>query len=136
MKNMPKISRIMCATILLTLIASCNNEEKNNTKSSMDTNESTHTILINAFEVPQGKLEASIKYWEDCRDFLKNQPGYISTKLHQSIKEGAKFELVNVAVWENPKAFAEASQKMAKVIGASPVEGLKANPSLYTIIRQ
>ncbi len=131
-----KVSRIALTASLLTSIISCNNEEKSNNKSNMETSKSEHIILINPFEVPKGKLEESIVYWEACRDFLKKEPGYISTKLHKSIKDGAKFELINVAVWESPKAFTEASQKMAKELGVPPTEGLKANPSLYTVISE
>ncbi|PWH82875.1 antibiotic biosynthesis monooxygenase [Algibacter marinivivus] len=102
----------------------------------MESNKKTNITLINPFEVPEGKIEESIVYWEACRDFLKKEPGYISTKLHKSIKEGSKFELINVAVWESPKAFTEASQKMAKELGVLPPEGLKANPSLYSVISE
>ena len=128
---------IACSFMLTT---SCNNGAtanlKNKNKSTMEKTHSKHITLINSFEGPTGKVAESIKYWEDCRDFLKIQPGYISTKLHKSIKEGSKFELINVAVWESPKAFTEASQKMAKELGVSPTEGLKANPSLYTVISE
>lgn len=65
-----------------------------------------------------------------------NEPGYISTKLHRSIKNDARFQLVNVATWETPEAFMNASKKMASELGVSPVEGLKANPALYTVIRE
>lgn len=136
MKSIQKITRTILITLLLVSIASCNNEEKPINNSTMESNTSAQIILINPFEVPKGKLEESVKYWEACRDFLKKQPGYISTKLHQSIKDNAKFELINVAVWESPKAFTEASQKMAKELGIPPTEGLKANPSLYTIISE
>ena len=102
----------------------------------MEKTDSNQVTLINSFEVPTGQLKESIKYWEDCRDFLKVQPGYISTKLHQSIKEDARFLLVNVAIWESPKAFKEATKKMQKAIGTPPVVGLKPNASLYTVIRQ
>jgi len=105
-------------------------------QTTMKTDAPNHIILINPFEVPQGKLEESIKYWEACRDFLKEQPGYVSTKLHKSIKDDAKFELINIAVWENPKVFSEATQKMIKELGVPPVEGLKPNPSLYEIVRE
>ncbi len=124
----------------LMLTMSCNNEEtanlKNKNKSTMEKTVSKHITLINSFEVPTGKVAKSIKYWEDCRDFLKIQPGYISTKLHQSIKEDARFLLVNVAIWESPKAFMDATKKMQKAIGAPPVDGLKPNASLYTVIRE
>ncbi len=131
-----KTSRIVLVTVLLIGITSCNDEEKSKNKSYMETSNSEHIILINPFEVPEGKLEESVAYWEACRDFLKKQPGYISTKLHKSINGGAKFELINVAVWESPKAFTEASQKMANELGVPPTEGLKANPSLYTVISE
>ncbi len=131
-----KISRLALIAFLLIGMISCNNEKKTKNKSNMETSKSEHIILINPFEVPKGKLEESVIYWEACRDFLKKQPGYISTKLHQSIKDDAKFELINVAVWESPKAFTEASQKMAKELGVPPTEGLKANPSLYTVISE
>lgn len=134
------LGSIFLIVFSLILITYCNNGEatnlKNENKSIMKKTDSSHITLINSFEVPTGKLEESIKYWEDCRDFLKTQTGYVSTKLHQSIKEDARFMLVNVAIWESPKAFMDATKKMQKVIGAPPVEGLKPNASLYNVIRE
>ncbi len=140
MKNTLNISKTILLVLLVIGITSCTNEKKTDSKTknqeTMANDNAKHTVLINPFEVPKGKLEASIKYWEDCRDFLKTQPGYISTKLHQSIKGDAKFELINVAVWESPKAFTDAMQKMMKQPEIVPVEGLKPTPSLYTVIRE
>ena len=133
MSNM--FMRKVVTTISIIAIVSCNNEKQQN-ESNMKTSTSEHIILINPFEVPKGKLEESVTYWEACRDFLKNQPGYISTKLHQSIKDDSKFELINVAVWESPKAFTEASKKMVKELGVTPPAGLKANPSLYNVVSE
>ena len=139
MKTSLTISRIIMISYLLVSVASCTNTNKpdheRKTKKTK-TDKSNHVVLINPFEVPEGKLEEAISYWEACRDFLKEQPGYVSTNLHKSIKDGAKFELINVAVWENPKAFSEAAQKMVQELGVAPVEGLKPTPSLYTIVRQ
>ncbi|MGH1386441.1 antibiotic biosynthesis monooxygenase family protein [Kordia sp.] len=135
-KSLVKVSGLTFITILLMSITSCTNEQQTKNKSTMENNASEHIILINPFEVPEGKLEESIIYWEACRDFLKKEPGYISTKLHKSIKNDTKFELINVAVWESSKAFMDASKKMAKELGVPPTEGLKANPSLYTLIRE
>lgn len=133
--NAIRISKIAFIAILLISITSCNDKKSSKNNSNMENSKSEHITLINPFEVPQGKLDESVIYWEACRDFLKKEPGYISTKLHQSIKDGSKFMLINVAVWESPKAFTEASRKMAKELGVAPPEGLKANPSLYTEIR-
>lgn len=102
----------------------------------MEAQNSNHVTLINSFEVPENKLEESIIYWEACRDFLQNEPGYVSTKLHQSLKGNARFQLVNVAIWETPESFMKAAQKMSKELGVAPPSGLQANPALYTIIRE
>lgn len=138
--HLKRLGNMFLIACLLMLIVSCNNGETTNLKNEnnaiMKKTDSKHVTLINSFEVPTGKLAESIKYWEDCRDFLKIQPGYISTKLHQSIKEDARFMLVNVAKWESPKTFMDATKKMQKVIGAPSIEGLKPNASLYTVIRE
>lgn len=93
-----------------------------------------NVTLINVFEVPNGSLEASIEFWKLSRDFLKTQPGYVSTKLHQSISPDAKYMLVNVAVWESAEAFRAASSKMMASKSIAPVEGLQFIPGLYTVI--
>ena len=95
-----------------------------------------HIVLINPFTVPEGKVEESIVFWEKARDFLKEQPGYVSTKLHKSLKPDATYELVNVAVWESAEAFMMASQKMREELVVHPVEGLMSDPSLYQVIRE
>ena len=135
-RNTVKFSRMLLVAFLMISIIACNDKESSNNGAHMGNSEPDSIILINPFEVPKGKLEESVIYWEACRDFLKQQPGYISTKLHQSIKDDTKFELINVAVWESAKAFTEASQKMAKELVVKPPEGLKANPSLYNIISE
>ncbi|MDW3651028.1 MAG: antibiotic biosynthesis monooxygenase family protein [Bacteroidia bacterium] len=139
MKNIKTISRINLIAFFIVLI-SCsdgkNTESLSENKSIMEKEKSEFITLINSFEVPSGKLEESVKYWEACRDFLKVQPGYVSTKLHQSLKNDAKFQLVNVAMWTSPQAFINASDKMRKELGVAAVEGLKPNASLYTVIRE
>jgi hypothetical protein len=35
-------------------------------------------ILINPFEVPEGKEEDALAFWEKATDFMRLQPGYIS----------------------------------------------------------
>ena len=98
-------------------------------------------VLINPFIVPEGKLEESIKYWESHRDFMQKQPGYVSTKLHQaqenqSFLGEAKYQLINIAIWESQEAFNSAAQKMRSELGGIVVEGLTGNPALYQIIRE
>ena len=42
-------------------------------------------VLINSFEVPATDAESFITAWEKVRDYLRTQPGYIDTMLHQSL---------------------------------------------------
>ena len=110
--------------------------EENMDKQSEQTG-AAEVVLINPFEVPADKLDESIAFWEVCRDFLQTQPGYISTKLHQSLKDDATFELINVAVWASAQDFMAASENMKQYLkeqGVRPVEGLKFTPALYKLI--
>lgn len=91
-------------------------------------------VLINAFEVPEGQRAATIEAWEDARDFLATQPGYISTELNGSITPEARFELVNVAQWESPQAFSAAIEAMRAAGVFQPPAGVTANPALYSVI--
>jgi len=99
------------------------------------TSEKTSVILINPFTVPVGKVDEAIKAWEAGRDFLSQQPGYISTKLHQSLTTEAQYQLINVAEWESPEAFRAATTAMRENAKFPPVEGVKAAPALYHVVR-
>ncbi|HJK87220.1 MAG TPA: antibiotic biosynthesis monooxygenase [Candidatus Megaira endosymbiont of Nemacystus decipiens] len=91
-------------------------------------------ILINTFIVPEGKVAESIAFWEKAADFMRTQPGYISTTLHQTILPDAKFELINVAKWRSVGDFKNASHAMKTQSGIKPIDGLIPNPSLYKVI--
>ena len=93
-------------------------------------------ILINPFEVPEGKEQECLKMWDEAAEFLKNQPGYINTKLHQSILDNAKFRFINVAEWETPESFFTAVQtEEFQKITEGTMEAYPHYPSLYTVIR-
>ncbi|AUQ63434.1 antibiotic biosynthesis monooxygenase family protein [Phaeobacter inhibens] len=64
-----------------------------------------NVVLINTFTVPADKLDEAIAMWDAAREFLHTQPGYISTKLHQSLSGDAQYQLINVAQWETPEAY-------------------------------
>lgn len=93
-------------------------------------------VLINAFTVPSEKLDETIAMWEQARDFLQEQPGYISTALHQSVSPIARYRLINVAQWESVEAFKAATEKMRTEADLPRVEGVVAHPDLYTIVRR
>jgi len=77
-------------------------------------------VLINSFEVPAGQEEAFLRFWEASRDFLSNQEGYVSTRLHRSLAPDAEFRFVNVARWQSAQAFRIATSQPEFRAAASP----------------
>lgn len=60
-------------------------------------------VLINVFTIDPSETEALIAAWKHDADFMKLQPGYISTQLHQGI--GGSPTFVNYAIWEDLASF-------------------------------
>ncbi len=63
-------------------------------------------VLINHFTVDAPDEEALLKAWAHDADFMKTQPGYISTQLHKGIAGSSSF--INYAIWENVASFRNA----------------------------
>jgi heme-degrading monooxygenase HmoA len=99
------------------------------------TSSKTPITLINPFTVPEDKLCDTIAMWEKARDFLKVQPGYISTALHQSLMPDSQYRLINIAKWESSEAFKAATTKMRAEGNLPRIEGVSGAPTLYTVIR-
>ena len=93
-------------------------------------------VLINPFTVPADKLGETIAMWEQARDFLQTQPGYISTELHQSLSPDAQYRLINVARWESPELFVKATKQMQQEAELPRIQGVTPAPQLYTIVRR
>jgi heme-degrading monooxygenase HmoA len=68
-------------------------------------------ILINPFEVPDGTNDEDfLRRWERAADYMRQQPGFVSTRLHRALRPDARFRFVNVAEWESPQAFQAAKK--------------------------
>lgn len=93
-------------------------------------------ILINPFVVPSGSEDDAISMWKTARDFLAQQPGYISTKLHRSLSSDAKYALVNVAQWESIDAFRAATAAMRDSGTVPRIKGVAGDPQLYQVIAE
>jgi heme-degrading monooxygenase HmoA len=89
-------------------------------------------VLINAFEVPTDADEAFVTGWERSREFLRAQPGYLSTRLHRSLVPDADFRFVNVALWESAAAFRAATGQPEFRAKAGP---FTSHPALYEVVR-
>jgi heme-degrading monooxygenase HmoA len=92
--------------------------------------------LINPFEVPQGKEDECLAFWEKFAEYMRHQSGFISTKLHKAVVPGAKFHFINVAEWESPEHFQKAVEKGEfKELGAPYMNVFPHYPALYKVIR-
>ena len=60
-------------------------------------------VLVNIFTVDKADQRALLEAWQDDADFMKRQPGFISTQLHRAIGESPTF--LNYAVWESTAHF-------------------------------
>jgi heme-degrading monooxygenase HmoA len=91
-------------------------------------------VLINPFEVPEGKDEAFLVEWEAAKAFMARQPGYISTRLHRSLVPNARFRFINVAEWATVEDFQAALNHPAfvKLREATPFAHF---PAVYEVIR-
>ncbi len=92
-------------------------------------------VLINAFEVPAAEAEGFIAAWEKARDYLRAQPGYIDTALHQAVTPDAEFQFVNVARWQTAEDFRTATQSPGFRQAAAGLVGSRPHPALYRTVR-
>jgi heme-degrading monooxygenase HmoA len=60
-------------------------------------------VLVNVFQVAEEDIPALLKAWEADANWMKQQPGYISTQLHQGIAGSTVF--MNYALWESVAHF-------------------------------
>ncbi|MDQ0560422.1 heme-degrading monooxygenase HmoA [Rhizobium mesoamericanum] len=60
-------------------------------------------VLINLFTLDAADEERFLEVWKNDAEFMKRQPGFISTQLHRAIGESPTY--LNYAVWETNEGF-------------------------------
>lgn len=87
-------------------------------------------VLINLFTVDAKDEDALLRCWAHDADFMKLQPGYISTQLHKGIAGSSSF--VNYAIWQDVKCFRDAFShpEWQRRISNYPVSAM-ARPHLF-----
>ncbi|MBU1210906.1 MAG: antibiotic biosynthesis monooxygenase [Alphaproteobacteria bacterium] len=63
-------------------------------------------VLINLFTLDAADEAGFLETWTDDAEFMKRQPGFISTQLHRAIGDSPTY--LNYAVWESTEAFRSA----------------------------
>jgi len=88
-------------------------------------------VLVNLFTVSESDIPALLKAWEEDANWMKRQPGYISTQLHRGIAGSTVF--MNSAVWESVAHFRAAFSHpdFKKALEHYPSSAI-ASPHLFT----
>jgi heme-degrading monooxygenase HmoA len=88
-------------------------------------------VLVNVFQVAAGDIPALLEAWAADANWMKQQPGYISTQLHQGIAGSTVF--MNYAVWESVAHFRAAftHPDFQKALEHYPPSAV-ASPHLFT----
>jgi heme-degrading monooxygenase HmoA len=87
-------------------------------------------VLVNVFEVNPADEAALLQAWEADANWMKKQPGYISTQLHRAV--GPSRLLLNYAVWESTAHFRAAFMhpEFKAALGRYPASAA-ASPHLF-----
>ena len=87
-------------------------------------------VLMNVFTIDPADEDALLKAWAHDADFMKAQPGYISTQLHKGIAGSSTY--INYAIWQDVASFRNAftNPEFQKRIGNYPTSAV-ASPHLF-----
>jgi len=88
-------------------------------------------VLVNIFNVDEADIPALMKAWEADANWMKAQPGYISTQLHRGIAGSTVF--MNYALWESVAHFSAAFNhpEFKSALAHYPSSAV-ASPHLFT----
>lgn len=87
-------------------------------------------VLVDLFTVDPGGVTALLAAWERDANWMKRQPGFISTQLHRALGDSPTF--LNYAVWESAAHFRAAFTQpdFVHALGAYPSSAV-ARPHLF-----
>ena len=87
-------------------------------------------VLVNVFTLDKADEPAFLQAWQDDAQFMKQQPGFISTQLHRALGESPTY--LNYAVWETTAHFRAAfsNPTFRAKLSAYPASAL-AMPHLF-----
>jgi heme-degrading monooxygenase HmoA len=96
----------------------------------LQSREDGSVVLINVFTIDTADEEALLAAWAHDAEFMRAQPGYISTQMHKAI--GGSGTFVNYAVWESVESFRSAfsNPEFQRRIGEYPQSAI-ASPHLF-----
>ena len=92
--------------------------------------EMSPVVLVNVFTLDPADEATFLRAWQDDAQFMKRQPGFISTQLHRAIGDSPTY--LNYAIWDSTADFRAAfthPEFRAKI--ASYPSSAVASPHLF-----
>ena len=92
--------------------------------------EASSVVLVNPFTLDRADEAVFLKTWRDDAEFMKRQPGFISTQLHRALGDSPTY--LNYAIWESTSHFRAAftHPDFRAKIAAYPASAV-ASPHLF-----
>lgn len=91
---------------------------------------------IVAYEVHAEDRDKFLNAWRDANNHLKQQPGHISTELHEAVSANPDFRFVNVACWESADHFRAATQSAHFKEVAGRLEAYPIHAACYEVVKE
>jgi heme-degrading monooxygenase HmoA len=95
--------------------------------------------FINVFEVPVEQIETLIAHWRELAKIMSAARGFREARLHRALSSETRFQIINVANWESPKAWEAAVanpefQEGLRALAEDTDVQITANPALYEVV--
>jgi heme-degrading monooxygenase HmoA len=93
--------------------------------------------LINVFEIDAGDVDRFLEDWRERARFMSRQPGFRSLRLHRAMDADSRFQVVNVADWDNAEALqAATSQDFFQQSAQRSMQlfAVTAHPAIYRVV--
>lgn len=96
--------------------------------------ESKQCTVIVSYEVAHEDADRFLDSWEKANEFLREQPGFVSTALHRAVSANPDFRFVNVSCWESDDAFRAATQSQDFRDASGRLSPFPIHASAYEIV--
>jgi heme-degrading monooxygenase HmoA len=94
--------------------------------------------LMNRFRVAPEHDDTFLALWTRTSQYFREQPGFVSLRLHRAVSTDAEYRWVNVANWDSEEHFraAHTSEKFRAAVTLPGWEKFPSSPMLYQVVTQ
>jgi heme-degrading monooxygenase HmoA len=94
--------------------------------------------LVNVFEIHPDEVDFFIEGWAERAKLMSKHPGFRDTRLHRALTRESRFQLINVAHWDNAKSYVAARKDPAFQLSrehiARGTPRVTSNAELYRVV--